>query len=50
MTMPLDDYMTTTYKFRHPFIGAAAGILIAFIILFHVLTAVALQKLNYLKR
>lgn len=50
VTMPLDDYMTTTYKFRHPFIGATAGILIAFIILFHVLTAVALQKLNYLKR
>ncbi|KAA6418150.1 MAG: ATP-binding cassette transporter [Trebouxia sp. A1-2] len=50
MSMPLDQYMTTTYKFRHPFIGAAAGILIAFIVLFHVATAFALRKLNYLKR
>ncbi len=50
MSMPLDEYMTTTYKFRHPFIGATAGILIAFIVLFHFATAFALQKLNYLKR
>ena len=50
MTLPLNEYMTTTYKFRHPFIGAAAGILIAFIVLFHFATAFALQKLNYLKR
>jgi len=42
--------MTTTYKFRHPFIGATAGILIAFIVVFHFATAFALQKLNYLKR
>ncbi|KAL3152680.1 hypothetical protein ABBQ38_012275 [Trebouxia sp. C0009 RCD-2024] len=50
MRMALNEYMTTTYKFRHAFIGAAAAILIAFIVLFHLLTAFALQKLNYLKR
>ena len=50
MRMALNEYMTTTYKFRHAFIGAAAAILIAFIVLFHVLTAFALQRLSYLKR
>ena len=50
MRMALNEYMTTTYKFRHAFIGAAAAILIAFIVLFHLLTAFALQRLNYLKR
>lgn len=50
MQMALNEYMTTTYKFRHAFIGVAAAVLIAFIVLFHLLTAFALQRLNYLKR
>ena len=50
MQMALNEYMTTTYKFRHAFIGVTAAILIAFIVLFHFLTAFALQRLNYLKR
>ena len=50
MQMALNDYMTSTYKFRHAFIGVTAAILIAFIFLFHFSTAFALQRLNYLKR
>lgn len=46
----VNAYMTDTYKFRHAFIGAAAGILVAFILLFHLATAFALQRLNFLKR
>ena len=46
----VNAYMTETYKFRHAFIGASAGILVAFILLFHFATAFALQKLNFLKR
>ena len=48
--LAVNEYMTETYKFRHAFIGATAGILVAFIILFHFATAFALQKLNFLKR
>ena len=50
MQMALNEYMTTTYKFWHAFIGVAAAVLIAFIVFFHLLTVFALQRLNYLKR
>lgn len=50
MQMALNEYMTTTYKFRHAFIGVAAAVLIAFIVLFHLLTAFALKRFNFLKR
>lgn len=46
----VNTYTTVTYKFRHAFIGASAGILVAFILLFHLATAFALQKLDFFKR
>lgn len=43
-------YMETFYQLYHGFLGYAALVLCSFVILFHVVTAFALIKLNYLKR
>ena len=48
--LPVKDFLRETFGFRHDFLGAVAGVIIGFTVLFAFIFAFSIRTLNFQRR